>query len=84
MPVWLPSILSPVVPRVRKCLSVVKTVMRTIMLAAAGRKGALSIERFLQRAHMTIGRENDGPYETRLYTNLEGIAPLDRVRPADL
>lgn len=55
-----------------------------IMLAAAGRKGALSIERFLQQAHMTIGRENDGPYESRLYTNLEGIAPLDRVRPADV
>jgi Fe-S oxidoreductase len=54
-----------------------------IMLAAAGRKGALSIERFLQLAHMTIGRENDGPYETRLYTNLEGIAPLDRIRPDD-
>jgi Fe-S oxidoreductase len=54
-----------------------------IMLAADGRKGALSIERFLQQAHMTIGRENDGPYETRLYTNLEGIVPLDRVRCAD-
>ena len=54
-----------------------------IMLAAAGRKGALSIERFLQLAHMTIGRENDGPYETRLYTNLEGIAPLARVCPAN-
>lgn len=54
-----------------------------IMLAAAGRKGALSVERFLQQAHMTIGRENDGPYETRLYTNLEGIAPRDRIRPAD-
>jgi NADPH-dependent glutamate synthase beta subunit-like oxidoreductase len=52
-----------------------------IMLAAAGRKGALSIERFLQKAHMTIGREYDGPYETRLYTNLEGIEPLDRISP---
>jgi NADPH-dependent glutamate synthase beta subunit-like oxidoreductase len=54
-----------------------------IMLAAAGRRGALSIERYLQQAHMTIGRENDGPYETRLYTNLEGIAPLDRIHSAD-
>lgn len=53
-----------------------------IMLAAAGRKGALSIERFLQKAHMTIGRENEGPYETRLYTNLAGIAPLPRVSSA--
>jgi NADPH-dependent glutamate synthase beta subunit-like oxidoreductase len=53
-----------------------------ILLAVAGRKGALSIERFLQKAHMTIGRENEGPYETRLYTNLTGIAPLARVSPA--
>jgi Fe-S oxidoreductase len=53
-----------------------------IMLAAAGRKGALSIERFLQKAHMTIGRENEGPYETRLHTNLENIEPLDRISPA--
>ncbi len=53
-----------------------------ILLAAAGRKGALSIERFLQAAHMTIGREDEGPYETRLYTNLKGIDPLDRLVPA--
>ncbi|MEZ4600851.1 MAG: 4Fe-4S dicluster domain-containing protein [Syntrophotaleaceae bacterium] len=53
-----------------------------IMLAAAGRKGALSIERFLQKAHMTIGREDEGPFETRLFTNLEGIEPLDRIAPA--
>ena len=52
-----------------------------IMLAAAGRKGALSIERFLQKAHMTIGREDEGPYETRLHTNLKGIEPLDRISP---
>lgn len=52
-----------------------------VILAAAGRKGALSIERFLQKAHMTIGREDEGPYETRLHTNLEGIEPLERISP---
>lgn len=55
-----------------------------IMLAAAGRKGALSMERFLQKAHMTIGREDEGPFETRLHTNLEGIEPVDRILPAQL
>lgn len=53
-----------------------------IMLAAAGRKGALSIERFLQKAHMTIGREDEGSYKTRLHTNLGKIEPLGRIFPA--
>lgn len=48
-----------------------------------GRKGSLSIERFIQKANMGAGRENDGPFRTRLYTNLAGIAPLPRVQPAD-
>lgn len=49
----------------------------------AGRKGALSIERFLQKAQMDAGRENEGPYQTRLFTNVEGIEPVPRVEPAD-
>jgi Fe-S oxidoreductase len=48
-----------------------------------GRKGSLSIERFIQKANMEAGRGNDGPYQTRLYTNLAGIAPIPRVQPAD-
>lgn len=54
-----------------------------VLEAAAGRKGALSIERYLQKVHMTIGRENEGPYDTRLYTNLTDVAPLGRVAPVD-
>lgn len=45
----------------------------------SGRRGALSIERYLQKVHMDIGREQEGPYPTRLYTNLDGITPSARV-----
>jgi ferredoxin len=48
-----------------------------------GRKGTLSIERFIQKANMGAGRENDGPFTTRLFTNLAGISPAPRVQPAD-
>ena len=48
-----------------------------------GRKGALSIERSIQRAQMGAGRENEGPFRTRLFTNIEGIDPVPRVLPAD-
>ena len=48
-----------------------------------GRKGSLSIERFIQKSQMGAGRENEGPFQTRLFTNVAGIAPLPRVTPAD-
>jgi len=49
-----------------------------------GRKGALSIERYIQKAQMGAGRESDGPFRTRLHTNISGIAPLPRVVPANV
>ena len=33
---------------------------------------------------MGAGRENDGPYQTRLFTSLAGIASIPRVQPADV
>jgi NADPH-dependent glutamate synthase beta subunit-like oxidoreductase len=48
-----------------------------------GRKGSLSIERFIQKANMGAGRGNDGPYHTRLYTNLDGIVSIPRIHPVD-
>ena len=51
--------------------------------ALHGRKGALSIERFIQKAQMGAGRENEGPFATRLFTNIAGIDPLPRVVPGD-
>ncbi len=55
-----------------------------ILEAFAGRKGALSIERFLQKATINYNRENEGPYPTRLHTNLEGIKPSLRALPKQL
>lgn len=49
----------------------------------AGKKGALSIERFLQKSKIDHARENEGPFTTRLVTRTEGIAPVPRVQPAD-
>jgi len=43
--------------------------------AAEGRWAATSIDRFLQGVSPTAGREKEGPYETRLFTSLEGIEP---------
>ncbi len=51
--------------------------------AAEGRWAATSIDRFLQKVSLTAGREKDGPYKTRLYTSLEGVAALPRVAAAD-
>lgn len=49
----------------------------------AGKKGALSIERFLQKSKIDHARENEGPFETLLVTKTEGIAQVPRVLPAD-
>lgn len=38
-----------------------------------GRRAAISIDRYLQRVSLTAMRINEGHYETRLYTSLEGI-----------
>jgi Fe-S oxidoreductase len=48
-----------------------------------GRKGALSIERFIQKANMGAGRDNDGPFTTRLFTNISSINTIPRVEAQD-
>jgi glutamate synthase (NADPH) small chain len=48
-----------------------------------GRRAAISIDRFLQRVSLTASRENEGPYETRLFTSTEGIAPSTRTPLSD-
>jgi Fe-S oxidoreductase len=48
-----------------------------------GRCAAASIDRLLQRASLTAGRELEGPYPSRLYTRTAGVAPLARVAAAD-
>ena len=50
---------------------------------ASGRWCATSMDRWLQKVSMEAGRENEGPYETRLITNLEGIGSLPAVEMDD-
>ncbi len=44
-----------------------------------GRRAAISIDRFLQKVSLSASRENEGAYETRLFTSTEGIEPLPRI-----
>ncbi len=50
---------------------------------SGGRRAAISIDRYLQGVSLTAGRENEGPYRTRLFTSTEGIEPASAVAPAD-
>ena len=55
-----------------------------IELIALGRKGTLSIERKLQNASLTAGRDRDAPFETRLFTNISKVEPVEPVEiPAE-
>lgn len=46
---------------------------------AAGRKAAISIDRYLRGEDLTVGRESEGPVESRLKVNIEGIASKKRL-----
>ncbi len=48
-----------------------------------GRRAAISIDRFLQKVSLRASRENEGAYETRLFTSTEGVEPLPRVAMDD-
>ncbi|NDV25943.1 pyridine nucleotide-disulfide oxidoreductase/dicluster-binding protein [Desulfovibrio sp. JC010] len=52
-------------------------------LIAVGRKGALSIERKLQNASLTAGRDREAPFETKLFTNISKVATVDPVAVPD-
>lgn len=51
--------------------------------ATQGRKAATSIDRYLQNASLTAGREKEGPIRTRLYTRLEGVEESQRIPLSD-
>ncbi len=51
--------------------------------AVHGRRAANSIDRVLQKVSLTAGRDTEGPQPTKLYTNIEGVAPLSAVPAAD-
>lgn len=49
---------------------------------ADGKIAAISIDRLFQQASLTANRENEGPFTSSLYTNIQGIKPEPRVLPA--
>lgn len=50
-----------------------------IASVADGKAAANSIDRMLQSASLTAGREGEGPYKTTLYTNIAGVKPQPRA-----
>lgn len=50
---------------------------------ADGYRAALSLERFIQKVSLTASRDQEGPYETKLYTKFIGLEPTPAVKPAD-
>ncbi|CCO22722.1 pyridine nucleotide-disulfide oxidoreductase/dicluster-binding protein [Maridesulfovibrio hydrothermalis] len=50
-----------------------------ISLIALGRKGALSIERTMQGAALSAGRDREDPFESRLFTNISKVEPVSIV-----
>ncbi|NDV19869.1 Fe-S oxidoreductase [Pseudodesulfovibrio sp. JC047] len=51
-----------------------------IMQAAAGRRAANSVERFTQGVSMVSGRDHEGPYATRLFTNLASVDVVEPIK----
>ena len=51
--------------------------------AAQGRWAATSLDRYLQEVSPTAGRDKDLPYESGLYTSLEGVEPSPQVPVSD-
>lgn len=49
----------------------------------AGRRAALTIERFLQQVSLSAQREREGARPTRMHTVVDGVAPAPVILPAD-
>ncbi len=56
----------------------------SVLSISDGRRSAISIDRFLQKVSLTASRVNEGAYETRLYTNLAGIASVAPILPRQI
>ena len=55
-----------------------------ILSISDGRRAATSIDRFLQKVSLTASRSNEGPYETRLYTNTSSVQHQTPLISTDL
>lgn len=51
---------------------------------AAGRKAAISIDRYLRGENIEVDREGEGPVESRLKVSIEGITRADRIEQPTL
>lgn len=51
---------------------------------ASGKKAAISIDRYLRGEELSVGRQGEGPQNSRLKVNLEGKPPKDRVSESAL
>jgi Fe-S oxidoreductase len=54
-----------------------------MLQAENGRRAALSMERYLQKVSLTAQRDKEGACETRMYTEIRGLAPATEILPAD-
>lgn len=52
--------------------------------ASDGKKAAISIERYLQNASLTLKREQEGAFTSTLFTRTERFAPLAAIQPLDV
>lgn len=55
-----------------------------VLSISDGRRAAVSMDRFLQKVSLTASRSNEGPYETKLYTNTSAIEPQTPLFETDL
>jgi NADPH-dependent glutamate synthase beta subunit-like oxidoreductase len=51
---------------------------------ASGKKAAISIDRYLRGEELSVGRQGEGPQDSRLKVNLEGKPRKDRVSESAL
>ncbi len=51
--------------------------------ASAGRRGATSVDRYLQQVSLSAAREGEGSHGTRLFTRTDDVEPLPAVPMSD-
>ncbi len=56
----------------------------SIQSISDGHSAGISIDRFLQKVSITASRTDEGAYETRLFTSIVGIPPVEAVIPVGL
>lgn len=54
-----------------------------IFAISAGRRAAISIDRYVNGKSLTAVRENEGSYTTRLHVNLEGVEKAPAIAPKE-